>query len=142
MVRRRCSVFVAAIAIHGFVLASAANAQKDEILNKGKDEYEWNCSACHGLKARGEGEMSKMLVKPPPDLRNIASRNGGQFPFWRVFAIIAGEDKIAGHETFQMPKYWQRFRADEGRPGFENADFRLLALTHYLESIQDQAGQN
>lgn len=140
--RRYLGIMLAALIAAGLSWPSAAFAGKDQILTKGKDEYAWNCSACHGPEGRGDGSMSKLLVKPPPNLRTISSRNSGVFPFWRVFQIIDGTESVPGHDTFQMPKYWQRFRADAGRPGFDDADLRLLMLTHYLESLQEQPARN
>ena len=113
------------------------SAGRDDILRKGQNEYEWNCKACHGAQGRGDGEMAAILIKPPSNLRTIKTRSGGNFPFWKVYEIISGREEVSGHNTFQMPKYWKRFRDDDGKPGFDTADFRLLALTHYIESMQD-----
>lgn len=114
-------------------LAANASESKRAVLDDGRMEFEENCTACHGKDGT---ELAVKLVKPPKDLTAIAARNGGVFPFWQVFEIIAGETPVAGHDTFQMPQYSKRMRAQEGAPGFLPAHVRVLELTHYLESIQ------
>jgi len=50
--------------------------------------------------------------------------------------MISGKAQVAGHQTFQMPEYWEHFRRDEAKPGYLPAHVRILLLTHYLDSIQ------
>jgi mono/diheme cytochrome c family protein len=109
---------------------------KERILGEGKDDYQVLCAACHGPGGKGDGPMAKLLVKPPSDLTGIAARSAGTFPFWRIFDIVSGNAGVTGHDTFQMPQFWSRMRADEGRLGFAEAHVRVLLLTHYLESVQ------
>lgn len=116
--------------------AAAAEGARGKILEEGRQDFEENCVACHGSDARGTGELGPKLIKPPRDLTAIAGRNGGEFPFWRVFEIIAGEKVVPGHDTFQMPRYSTRMRGDDFKPGYLPAHVRVLELTHYLESIQ------
>lgn len=108
------------------------------VFNDGRQEFQENCVACHGQDGTGKGELAAKLIKPPKDLTTIAKANGGQFPFWRVFDIIAGDKPVAGHETTQMPLYSQRMRSQELGSGFPPAHVRVLELTHYLESIQQK----
>jgi mono/diheme cytochrome c family protein len=131
---RRTLISVGLLAAAAFV--ANASESKRAVLGDGRMEFEENCTACHGKDGTGTGELAVKLVKPPKDLTAIAARNGGAFPFWQVFEIIAGETPVAGHDTFQMPQYSKRMRAQEGAPGFLPAHVRVLELTHYLESIQ------
>ena len=108
------------------------------MIAEGAAEYQHHCQACHGEAGRGDGPMAKILVLPPTDLTAIAKAKGGNFPFWRVYRAIDGAQEVSGHETFQMPGYWARFREDEGKPGYAPAHVRILLLTHFVESIQDQ----
>ena len=48
----------------------------------------------------------------------MAKANGGEFPFWRVFNIVAGDTPVTGHDTTQMPLYSQRMRSQELGSGF------------------------
>jgi mono/diheme cytochrome c family protein len=123
-----------------FLSASAAALAQEgpdpQVLSEGKDDYQWQCASCHGPDAKGDGPMAKMLVKPPADLTAIAKTNGGTFPFWRVYHIIAGKTAVPGHESFQMPDFWKRFKGQEWEFGFLPPHVRVLELTHYLESLQ------
>lgn len=109
-----------------------------EVLAEGLDDYRWHCTACHGPKGKGDGTMAAILVVPPADLSRIASRNDGQFPFWQIYRVIDGTKPVKGHETFQMPRFWQRFQRDDVKPGYLPAHIRILLLTHYLESLQTE----
>lgn len=112
-----------------------ALAQQSMVAAGGVDDYLRYCAACHGPHGRGDGEMAPTLVKPPSDLTRIAERHGG-FPFWRVYDAISGEVAVPGHETFQMPAFAERLKADEGKPGYLPPHLRILLMTHYLESLQ------
>ena len=123
----------------GMLLSAPADASQElrsKVLAEGKDDYDVHCAACHGDAGKGDGTMARLLVKPPTDLTRIAAANDGRFPFWRIFEIVAGGSGIAGHDTFQMPHFWGRFRSDDYRLGYREAHIRVLQLTHYLESIQ------
>lgn len=113
-----------------------AQTLRDKVLVEGKADYLENCTACHGADATGKGELAAKLVKPPRDLTVISKSNGGTFPFWRVFAIIAGDSEVEGHDTHQMPDFASRMSAYERKPGYQDAHVRVLELTHYLQEIQ------
>jgi len=128
-----------------FVLASclmlagsqALSGERDRVIAEGADDYKAYCSACHGPKGQGKGEMAPILVKPATDLTQLADRRG-RFPFWRVYNIIAGNEPVAGHDTFQMPQFSTRLRKDDHKPGYHPAHIRILLLTHYIDSLQRQ----
>jgi mono/diheme cytochrome c family protein len=84
---------------------------------KGKIIYQRYCGSCHGAEARGDGPLASELRTAPSNLRWLAAKNNGQFPFavWgEVFPKTAGTDS----------------------PSVESAVGRL---THYLWSIQEPA---
>jgi mono/diheme cytochrome c family protein len=116
--------------------AAASTPMQRKVIDEGRQDFEENCVACHATDGSGTGALSKHLIRPAKDLRTISERNGGTFPFWRVFEIISGERPVAGHETFQMPLYSQRMRGDDFKPGYLPTHVRILELTHYLKSIQ------
>jgi mono/diheme cytochrome c family protein len=116
----------------------AQSKLRNAVLNEGREDFAENCAACHGADATGKGELAQKLLKPPKDLTLIAKSQGGRFPFWHVFDIIAGDVPVPGHDTFHMPDYSQRMRGQEQAPGFPPAHVRVLELTHYLESIQQK----
>jgi len=138
-VRAVPSIMVAvAAALLLAALADPAAAQRARVLADGQEDYEQYCAACHGPNGEGDGSMADILVIPPADLTQIAARNDGEFPFWRIYAIIQGEEEVQGHDTFQMPLAQARFERFEGRPGFLPTHVRLLQLTHFVESLQKQ----
>ena len=131
------SMAFALVGIWLSINAEALSAGRAEVIAEGADDYKVYCGACHGPEGRGDGEMASSLVKPPTDLTGIA-KPSGDFSFWRVYDIIAGEVPVPGHDTFQMPLYAKRLRADENKPGFLPAHIRVLLLTHYIESLQER----
>ncbi len=124
------------VAIQALASASGVWANQDEIIADGLEEYLDNCAACHGPEGLGDGKMAKMLLTPPLDLTGIAERNGGEFPFWRIYETIDGRDSETIHGTFQMPIFGERFRGQEKIYGYDPTGVRILLLTHYLQSIQ------
>jgi mono/diheme cytochrome c family protein len=118
-------------------VASDSAAWRENIA-EGKQEYDENCVSCHGADGRGQGELGQKLFKKPSDLTTISERNDGQFPFQRVFEIIAGDTPVAGHETMHMPEYAERMKKDNFNPGYHQAHIRILQLTHYIQSIQSK----
>jgi mono/diheme cytochrome c family protein len=129
--------------IAGLLLGAATPALAEEgpdptVTNNGKADFEWQCTPCHGADGTGGGPMAKQLIKPPSNLTVIAKNNNGKYPFWRVYSIIAGKTEVPGHETFQMPEFWKRFAGAEYDFGFLPAHVRVLMLTHYLETIQEE----
>lgn len=130
-------LLIAAVVLLLILLPRAAAAgARDTIIAEGRQEFAESCVACHGADGKGTGDLATKLVKPPKDLTAIAAANGGQFPFWRVFEIIAGETAVPGHETHQMPSFIADMKGDNQKPGYNPAHYRVLALTHYLESVQ------
>jgi mono/diheme cytochrome c family protein len=118
--------------------AAGESAARAKLLGEGRQDYEENCVACHGADGKGGGELAAKLIKPPSDLTRIATANGGTFPFWRVFEIVAGDKQVPGHDTFQMPKFFASLKSQDFKPGYLPAHVRVLELTHYLESLQNQ----
>jgi mono/diheme cytochrome c family protein len=116
--------------------AAAQSGAWAENLRDGKQEYEENCVSCHGPAGKGDGDLGQKLFKKPLDITTIAERNGGNFPFERVFQIIAGDEPVEGHDTMHMPDYAKRMKQDDFKPGYHQAHVRILQLTHYVDSIQ------
>lgn len=134
---KSAKIYIFCIALLPFlVIQTSAFAQPAKILKEGKNDYELSCQACHGKEGKGDGEMASILVMPPADLTQISKRNKGKFPFWRTYEIVAGQKDVNGHQGFQMPQFWLRYRRDEDKPAYFKAEIRILLLTHYLESIQ------
>lgn len=124
-----------------FALPGASVAQ--EI---GEASFMANCAVCHGANGKGNGPIVDFLKSAPSDLTGLAERNGGQFPFKRVYEIIADPDQNRGHGTSEMPIWGNRFNADiiaqegeygTGDSGIPTAQARVLELVFFLATIQE-----
>ena len=117
--------------------AIAAEEADQSPVVSGRDEYVWNCAECHGQDGRGKGPLASALIKPPADLTQIAKYNLGVFPEEKVFEIISGAGDVMGHQSFQMPKFWERFQRSEGNRGYDPADVRIKAIIDHLKTLQE-----
>ena len=128
----------AALAVLLAAWSAPARAQQDEVTADGRYQYQANCQNCHGPLGKGDGVVAHILLVAPPDLTQIAARNGGVFPFWTVYEIIAGEKPLRAHQFSGMPIWAERFGTEEQTRAQAPAYIRILLLTHYLESIQEK----
>lgn len=136
MVRSHSSALALALVSIPIGFGTAAQSQTKEILELGRQEYRWNCEVCHGKEGKGDGTMASVLTKPPADLTKLAQKHQDRFPFWRVYSVIGGQASVLGHQAFEMPEFWRRFRREEGEAAILPAEMRILVLTHYVESLQ------
>lgn len=132
----RACLLSAALIVSAAQRSQAQDGPDEAVLGQGKSDFQWHCTMCHGPDGKGGGPMAKMLIKRPADLTAISKQKGGAFPFWEVYRVIAGNEEVPGHETFQMPNFWRRFSKDEKDWGFLPPQVRVLVLTHYVESLQ------
>lgn len=109
----------------------------------GKTLYGQNCAICHGAVGKGEGAFGDLLRSSVPDLTTLSSRNGGVFPFARVFETIDGTQAVKAHGTRDMPIWGREFsvRAAEhyGELPYDSATYvraRILALVEYIYRLQ------
>ncbi len=56
-----------------------------------------HCAGCHGATARGDGPLAALMTTPPPDLTELAKREGGEFPLARVVQRIDGTTEVQAH---------------------------------------------
>ncbi|MHB1142016.1 MAG: c-type cytochrome [Sulfuricaulis sp.] len=122
--------------------ADKADARKVDI---GKGEYEQKCTICHGPLGKGDGAYSVMLKKHATDLTTLSKKNGGVFPFARVFETIEGTHELKAHGTRDMPiwgkeyrssKYYDDYLHDPESDRSYFARSRILALTEYIYRLQ------
>ena len=115
-------------------------AQEQEVAAAGKPVYDRNCAVCHGPEGKGDGGAANVLTVKPADLTQISQRNGGNFPFWRVYGVIDGREEVKGHGTRDMPIWGEMFRQQEGgKPVDETqAMGRILVIVYYIQSIQEK----
>src|SRR5262245_52839059 len=112
----------------------------EQLVKEGKRMYERACASCHGIDARGDGPVASTLKVRPPDLTQLARRNGGTFPRDRVIAAITGTTTIPAHGTADMPVWRLRFGpSSSGAAAVAALRTRrwLDGMLDYLASIQE-----
>lgn len=125
----------------GLLLASFAGNAMAEDMSYGEAEYLNSCAVCHGLQGKGDGPLADELVKRPADLTAIARRNGGTFPYARVYSVIDGRYIVPGHGEREMPVWGRQFLEDDakfyGQAGGEIVTSeRIHNLARYIETLQ------
>lgn len=134
--RNYCAAALAVLA------AGPLGAWAAEKMDVGKREYANSCSVCHGSNLK-TGAYVEFLKVTPPDLTQLSKKNGGVFPFERVYRVIDGREVVKGHGTREMPIWGQRFSV-EGASDYDDYPFdaealvrgRILALIDYLNRMQ------
>lgn len=106
----------------------------------GKQAFMENCASCHGVDAKGGGEMAAGLIIMPPDLTTLSQSNGGVFPSDYIMSTIDGLDR-GTHFSDAMPEFGAGDMGDTvivEKDGLGTPVPReLLALTEYLEAVQE-----
>jgi mono/diheme cytochrome c family protein len=127
-------------------------ANPQQPFDLGMREYQSNCAVCHGATGKGDGPYMRFLAykgKGVGDLTLIAKRNGGAFPFQRVYELIDGTQEIEAHGPRDMP-VWGKDYLQQARDAHRERDYgsggrydpelfartRILALTDYLNRLQ------
>lgn len=136
-------IMLAALTLVASHLANAADRDKFDI---GKNEFQNRCAVCHGPGGKGDGGAIDILKTTPTDLTQLSRKNGGVFPFDRVYAVIDGRQAVKGHGTRDMP-IWGKDYSLETAKAEEHYAFmpynmemyvrsRILALIDYLNRLQ------
>jgi mono/diheme cytochrome c family protein len=127
------------MAFAGTTTTVALAADKVDI---GKREYESNCIACHGKDLKG-GAYVDFLKVTPPDLSQLSRKNGGVFPFERVYGSIDGRQELKGHGSRDMPIWGKDYQVKAGEyyvdVNYDPEAFiraRIFALIDYLNRMQ------
>ena len=121
-------------------LGGTASAQDAEV---GQAEFRDHCAACHGLTGLGDGPIGALFKTPPANLAQISQRNGGKFPFKRVYEIIDGTAVLAAHGSRDMPLWGDRFLRDAKPITPDQVEItrqmvqqRILSLVYYIGTLQ------
>ena len=136
-------IVLSALAIGSAGVASASDKGRPD---PGKREYMNRCAVCHGASGKGDGGAIDILKTAPTDLTTLSKKNGGVFPFDRVYGVIDGRTAVKGHGSRDMP-IWGRdlsletAKADEHFAGVPYdmemyVRSRILALIDYINRIQ------
>jgi mono/diheme cytochrome c family protein len=130
-------------AVVAMALAASAGAQEGDL---GRITYSLHCASCHGPQGQGDGPMAEFLSVSPPDLTSIQERNGGVFPFARIYRIIESGAENEVHRASPMPAWRDELLIETlilqgidvepaGREAFVRT--RILALIDHLAGLQD-----
>jgi mono/diheme cytochrome c family protein len=123
---------VVSVALH----AQIAGAQT------AKQDFDKYCAGCHGPGGKSNGtERYMMPPTPPPDLTQLAKKNGGVFPFSEVVDVIDGRKNIPSHARIEMP-FWGVVLQQEGKEFTPQSDAevkrRITALAKFIEGLQEK----
>ena len=122
-------------------LAMGAGSAGAQEMGYGQAEYLSSCAVCHGDHGKGDGPLAAELKTAPADLTGLAERNGGEFPYWCVFAVIDGRHIVPGHGERDMPVWGRQFLEGDQRMygplrGEELTQQRIHELAEYVQSLQ------
>ena len=113
----------------------------------GQREYESKCAMCHGATGEGDGWFAQHLKRSPSSLTQLQKKNGGVFPFDRIYQVIDGRKEVAVHGPRTMPVWGDVYRMESDKAygtaleryfaddGMVRA--RILALIEYISRLQD-----
>jgi mono/diheme cytochrome c family protein len=127
---------------------ASAHAQQNspQIVDLGKYYFESHCAICHGPNGTGLPPEPGLtfLTKNVPNLTTVSKRNGGVFPFVRVYETIDGRNEVQAHGTTRdMPIWGREFTAQslELNPYYNSEAFaraKIPALTEYVYRLQEK----
>lgn len=131
-----------AIAISVAATSVQAESRTPKMVDLGKQEFEFQCASCHGIKGDGNGTVTPWLSKAPPDLRALAKANGGVLPMERLYSSITGES-VTAHGSRDMPVWGQAYRTkaaeyymDYPYDAEAYVRARILSLLEYINRLQ------
>jgi len=125
------------------LIVTLALSARSAAAQPGKKDYETYCAECHGSDGKGNGPSASVIpmTPPPPNLTQLAKKNGGKFPFDEVVDTIDGRKNIPSHERIQMPFLGTTLQ----KPGEEftpqsdaEVKRRIEAMARYVESLQQK----
>ena len=139
---RRWPLGTARVAAVAMLLCTApAWAANRQALEAGKRLYIRYCATCHGRDGKGKGPLTGTLNTKPPDLTQLAKKQGGTFPYMEVLDILDCSVPYPAHGNSELPAWGETFQSDD--PGSSGGTMeqaavrgRLMLITDYLRSIQ------
>jgi len=104
----------------------------------GEQLFQTSCSGCHGANARGNGPVAEFLSVRVPDLTQISTTHGGEFPTEQVYRIIDGQSEVSAHGARHMPIWGYEFFGVQGndQSAHRQASDKVDTLVKYLRTLQ------
>jgi mono/diheme cytochrome c family protein len=127
--------------------ATMAQAQESRLtagtFDAGKYEYDTHCAGCHGSSGKGDGPYVQLLRAGIvlPNLTELSKKNGGVYPFLRVYWTIDGTVRVREHGSQDMPIWGQvyKFESYNPDPHYDPVLFartKIFASTEYVWRLQ------
>jgi len=120
--------------------ASGVGQQRDSPTYgvSGSYTYRTYCAACHGERGKGDGPLAESLRFHPPDLTQMAKRNGGDYPTQTVRKIVDGRRPVEGRGGPDMPVWGDAFKNAE--TGFDDEQVRakIASVVDHVKALQEQ----
>jgi len=134
---------IGAIALGAAAMAHAQQRDSEaQSADVGKYEYDTHCAECHGATGKGDGPYVQLLRAGTvlPNLTELSKKNGGVFPFTRVYDTIDGKVRIRAHGT-GMPIWGEAYKIQSRNLNLPyNPDAfaraKILALIDYVYRLQ------
>jgi mono/diheme cytochrome c family protein len=104
----------------------------------GSYTYRMYCASCHGEKGKGDGPLAENLRFHPPDLTEMAKRNGGDYPTSTIRRIVDGRDPVAGRGGPDMPVWGDAFKNVETGFDDEQVQLKIASVVDHLKTLQQQ----
>ena len=100
--------------------------------------YRTYCASCHGVEGKGDGPLAENLRFVPPDLSQLAKKNGGKYPADLVTRIVDGRNPVGGHGGPDMPVWGDAFKNAD--TGFDEAKVKakIQAVVAYVKTLQEK----
>lgn len=143
---RKLTKSVVVLAMTALGVGGMAQTSAPGKFDTGKREFDSKCVVCHGPAGKGNGSYAELLKVAASDLTTLKARNGGVFPFERVYAVIDGREAIKSHGERDMPIWGRDYSKENVKASEYYVDVpydmegyvraRILALIDYLNRLQ------
>ncbi len=120
------------------IVPHASFAQEEEVIRSGQAVFNQKCAVCHGVDAKGGGELAQYLTVKPANLTQLSKNNDGVFAFWDVYRTIDGRTAVKGHGPRDMPVWGTNESGISPQFSGHLRRGQILELIFYLESIQEE----
>jgi mono/diheme cytochrome c family protein len=138
---------MACTAAAALLLGMTTGAMAADKPDWGKREFESNCAVCHGKSGRGDGPYAGMVAdnQGGSDITQLAKKNGGVFPIYKVTQTIDGRNVVKAHGPRDMPIWGDDYLAG-ARKSAATAEspfdaeamvtYKVYALAEYVARLQ------
>src|SRR5258708_1765080 len=113
------------------------NQPRPTYVPSGDQMFRQYCAACHGADAKGNGPVQSALKIPAPNLRTLAKRYGGKFPYEYVTGVLRFGPSLASHGSADMPTWGPIFEYIDNH-NQSSVQQRIKNLSEYLASLQEK----